>query len=81
VDRAHRQLQRALEISSDPERSWVSRWARALPVFDAAHHARIAALEASLSASGVSVAGAGFHGSGIDAAVRSAEAAARALDL
>lgn len=78
--RAHRHLQRALELRSDPERTWVSRWARALPVFDEAHRARVAALESSLSGSGVRVTGACFHGSGIDAAVRSAEAAARALE-
>jgi oxygen-dependent protoporphyrinogen oxidase len=79
--RAHRHVQRALEIRSAPERTWVSRWARALPVFDDAHRARVKALEESLAGSGVSVAGACFHGSGIDAAVRSAEAAARALEL
>jgi oxygen-dependent protoporphyrinogen oxidase len=77
--RAHRQLQRALELRAEPERSWVSRWAHALPVFDDAHRARVKALEDSLAGSGVCVAGACFHGSGIDAAVRSAEAAARAL--
>jgi len=81
VERAHRNLQRALEVRSAPERSWVSRWSRALPVFDDAHRARVAALEASLAGSGVSLSGACFHGSGIDAAVRSAEAAARALEL
>ncbi|HTV19333.1 MAG TPA: FAD-dependent oxidoreductase [Polyangiaceae bacterium] len=80
AERAHRSLQRAFELRSLPERTWVSRWARALPVFDDAYRARIAALEASLAGSGVSVSGACFHGSGIDAAVRSAEAAARALD-
>lgn len=79
--RAHRNLQRALEIRCEPERTWVSRWARALPVFDDAHRARVKALEESLAGSGVQLAGACFHGSGIDAAVRSAEAAARALEL
>jgi len=77
--RAHRNLQRALEVRAEPERAWVSRWARALPLFDDAHRARVAALETSLAGSGVSLTGACFHGSGIDAAVRSAEAAARAL--
>jgi len=48
-------------------------------VFDAAHRARIGALEASLTGSGVLLAGAAFHGSGIDGAVRSAEAAVRTL--
>lgn len=79
AERAHRQLQRALELRTEPERAWVSRWERALPVFDDAHRGRVAALEAALAGSGVSVTGACFHGSGIDAAVRSAEAAARAL--
>jgi oxygen-dependent protoporphyrinogen oxidase len=79
--RAHRHLQQALELRAEPERSWVSRWANALPVFDDAHRARVKALEESLAGSGVWVAGACFHGSGIDAAVRSAEAAARALQL
>jgi protoporphyrinogen/coproporphyrinogen III oxidase len=79
--RAHRNLQRAIEIRSEPEHTWVSRWARALPVFDDAHRARVKTLEESLAGSGVCIAGACFHGSGIDAAVRSAEAAARALEL
>jgi protoporphyrinogen/coproporphyrinogen III oxidase len=78
--RASRSLARALELRSSPDRFWVSRWPRALPVFDAAHRARVAALEERLRGSGVSLAGACFHGSGIDGAVRSAEAAARALD-
>jgi oxygen-dependent protoporphyrinogen oxidase len=79
--RAHRHLQRALELRSEPERTWVSRWDRALPVFDDAHRARVKTLEEALAGSGVSIAGACFHGSGIDAAVRSAEATARALEL
>jgi protoporphyrinogen/coproporphyrinogen III oxidase len=78
--RAHRQVQRAIEIRSEPERTWVSRWERALPVFDDTHRARVKTLEESLVGSGVSIAGACFHGSGIDGAVRSAEAAARALE-
>jgi protoporphyrinogen/coproporphyrinogen III oxidase len=78
--RAHRNLQRALEIRVEPERTWVSRWARALPVFDDIHRARVKTLEESLAGSGVSLAGACFHGSGIDAAVRSAEAASSALE-
>lgn len=77
--RAHQSLLRALEIRCEPVRSWVSRWDGALPVFDDAHRARVKRLEESLAGSGISVAGACFHGSGIDAAVRSAEAAARAL--
>jgi len=77
--RAERSARRALEIRSAPERAWVSRWPRALPVFDDAHRARVAELEQCLAGSAVWLAGACFHGSGIDGAVRSAEAAARAL--
>jgi oxygen-dependent protoporphyrinogen oxidase len=61
------------------ERAWVSRWPDALPVFDEVYRARVLELEAALRARGVLLAGAAFHGSGIDVAVRSAEAAAKAL--
>lgn len=77
--RAERSAARALTIAAASERAWVSRWPRALPVFDAPHRARVAELEQQLAGSGVYLAGACFHGSGIDGAVRSAEAAARAL--
>lgn len=77
--RAERSARRALDIAGVPEHSWVSRWDRALPVFDLAHTDRVRTLEERLRGSGVSLAGACFHGSGIDGAVRSAEAAALAL--
>jgi protoporphyrinogen/coproporphyrinogen III oxidase len=76
VLRAERCAERVLGPLGSAERAWVSRWDRALPVFDAAHRARISALEAALAGSGVLLAGAAFHGSGIDGAVRSADAAA-----
>jgi oxygen-dependent protoporphyrinogen oxidase len=79
VARAQRAAKRALDIRGLAERAWVSRWANALPVFDTAHRERVARLEQALVGSGVSVTGACFHGSGIDGAVRSAEAAAHAL--
>jgi oxygen-dependent protoporphyrinogen oxidase len=79
VARAERCATRALGPLGASERAWVSRWQDALPVFDDAHRARVRALEANLAGSGVVLAGAAFHGSGIDGAVRSAEAAARAL--
>jgi protoporphyrinogen/coproporphyrinogen III oxidase len=79
VRRAERCAALALGPIGRAERAWVSRWGQALPVFDAAHRARIAALEAALAGSGVVLAGAAFHGSGIDGAVRSAEAAALRL--
>ena len=62
-------------------RGFVSRWPSALPVFDAPHRARVDTLEAKLrnDRQPIWLAGAAFHGSGIDAAIRSGEAAAQAL--
>ncbi|MEY4545973.1 MAG: hypothetical protein RL685_2168 [Pseudomonadota bacterium] len=79
VQRAERCVARALGALGPAERGWVSRWERALPVLDDAHRTRVAALEAALAGNAVVLAGAAFHGVGIDGAVRSAEAAARAL--
>jgi protoporphyrinogen/coproporphyrinogen III oxidase len=79
IARAEESLGRVLPVTGKPVRSWVSRWGSALPVFEAAHSARVKALEAAMAGSGVILAGSAFHGSGIDAAVRSAEAAAKAL--
>jgi oxygen-dependent protoporphyrinogen oxidase len=76
AERAERALGLALAISGPAERAWVSRWPHALPVFDDAHRARISALEGALSAHPIQLAGAAFHGSGIDAAIRSGERAA-----
>lgn len=79
VARAERSLLRALSLRNGFERSWVSRWQAALPVYDDAHRARVSELEASFAGRGLVLAGSAFHGSGIDAAVRSAEAAAMSL--
>jgi oxygen-dependent protoporphyrinogen oxidase len=79
VGRAVEQLSRALPIRGELQRAWVSRWKAALPVFGGAHRERVEALEAALSGQNLWLAGAAFHGSGIDAAVRSAEHTARAL--
>lgn len=76
--RAERALSLALPLSGSAERAWVSRWTDALPVYDDAHRKRVAALEAALSAYRIRLAGAAFHGSGIDAAIRSGEHAAEA---
>jgi oxygen-dependent protoporphyrinogen oxidase len=70
--RAERGIAAVLAPLASPERAWVARWPAALPVFDAEHRARVAALEAEISGSGVFVAGAAFHGSGIDGALVSA---------
>jgi oxygen-dependent protoporphyrinogen oxidase len=78
--RAERGIARVLSPSAPPERAWVSRWRAALPVFDADHETRVAALESALAGSHVTLAGAAFHGSGIDAALRSAERSAAWTD-
>ncbi|HEX7477558.1 MAG TPA: FAD-dependent oxidoreductase [Polyangiales bacterium] len=65
-------LTRVLGIHAAAERSWVSRWQDALPAHDPAQKDRVALLEKVLSGTGIALAGSAFHGSGIDAAVRSA---------
>ena len=79
AERAERALARALPLNAGAEHAVVSRWPSALPVFDAPHRARIAALEAVLVGRSIWLAGAAFHGSGIDAAIRSAEATSIAI--
>lgn len=71
-ERAKRNLAAVLPLRAAPEHAWVARWNNALPVFDDAHRARVAALEHTLASTRVRLAGSAFHGSGIDAAVRSA---------
>ena len=77
-ERAERALSVAVRVGAPAERSFVSRWPRALPVFGPLHVTRVAALEAALAGLPIWLAGAAFHGSGIDAAIRSGEAAAQA---
>ncbi|HSO31971.1 MAG TPA: FAD-dependent oxidoreductase [Labilithrix sp.] len=77
--RAASVLGRVLPIDGAPLRSWVSRWPRALPVFSAEHRALVARVEETLGVHGIHLAGSAFHGSGIDAAVLSAEAVAARL--
>lgn len=79
IERAAIAIARVLPIEGRPRRGWVSRWPNALPVFDAAHRARVATLERELHPQGVQLAGSAFHGSGLDAAVQSGERAAAAL--
>lgn len=79
AQRAHAFLEPLLGISAQPERTWVSRWTNALPVFDAAHKAAVAQLTTALSGSGIALAGSAFHGSGIDAAVQSAQSVSERL--
>lgn len=79
VQRAREGLARMLPMTRPPLRSWVTRWPSALPVHTEAHAAVVAQLERALQPRNVCLAGAAFHGSGIDAAVRSGENAARFL--
>lgn len=79
AERAARVLGRVFVIDGPPARTWVSTWPNALPVFDDARHATIARWDAELAAQGIHLAGSAFHGSGIDAAVRSAERVADRL--
>jgi len=78
-ERATRVLGRVLPIDGPPARSWVSSWPSALPVFTPEHRERVARVEEALRAHPIYLAGSAFHGSGIDAAVRSAEAVAARL--
>jgi oxygen-dependent protoporphyrinogen oxidase len=79
IARAEAALARVLRVKGPAKRAWVSRWADALPVVDGEHRACVAAVEAALAGRRVLLAGSAFHGSGIDAAVRSANAAVAAL--
>ncbi len=79
IERAARALARTLPLSGAAVHSAVSRWPSALPVFDDAHRTRVATLEAALAGKRIWLAGAAFHGSGIDAAIRSAEHTAQSM--
>jgi oxygen-dependent protoporphyrinogen oxidase len=79
AERAARVLGRVLPIDGPPRRAWVSAWANALPVFDDGYRAAVRGIEAELARRRIHLAGSAFHGSGIDAAVRSAEAVAARL--
>jgi oxygen-dependent protoporphyrinogen oxidase len=77
--RAEVALAEILGISTAPERSWVARWDRALPVHDESQTERVRAVEPALQSFGIWLAGSAFHGSGIDAALRSAARVAEDL--
>jgi oxygen-dependent protoporphyrinogen oxidase len=68
-----------LGVSGAPERTWVSRWIDALPIFSAGYRSQVAQADAALQALGVHVTGSSFHGAGIDAAVTSASVVAARL--
>lgn len=76
---AARKVGDALQISGPPVGSWASIWSSALPVYDEAYRASVAAAEAVLTPASIFLAGSHYHGAGIDAAVRSAERIAAAI--
>jgi len=76
---AARVCARVLQPSSAPVRAWASVWPDGFAVVDAEQQARVRALEAALEGRSLLVAGAAFHGAGIDAAVCSGERAAAKL--
>lgn len=78
TERALAGLGRVLTVRGEPLHAWVSRWPDALPVHSDAHKASVAALERAIERAGLPLllAGAAFHGSGIDAAVQSGQRAA-----
>ena len=76
AERALQGVRRIFPVHGQPLRVWISRWPDALPVFNDSYTAAVAEAEAALASYPIVLAGSAFHGSGIDAAVRSGEAAA-----
>jgi oxygen-dependent protoporphyrinogen oxidase len=74
--RAARVLRRVLPIEGAPHRAWVSIWSKALPVYSERFRQEVQDAERIFAPLGIHFAGSSFHGSGIDAAVRSANALA-----
>jgi oxygen-dependent protoporphyrinogen oxidase len=74
--RAAHVLSRVLPIEGAPRRAWVSIWPKALPVYSERFVAEVQDAERFFAPLGIYFAGSSFHGSGIDAAVRSANAVA-----
>lgn len=68
-----------LGVSGSPERTWVSRWIDALPIFSAPYRSQVVEADNALQTLGIHVTGSSFHGAGIDAAVTSARAVAARL--
>jgi oxygen-dependent protoporphyrinogen oxidase len=75
VARAEAVIQGALRFSAVPLFSRVARWVDALPVHTQDHRAAVAEVEAQLAGQHIFLVGSAFHGSGIDAALRSVNTA------
>jgi oxygen-dependent protoporphyrinogen oxidase len=79
VETAAAAIQQVLGAQGAAERSWVSRWVDALPIFTPAYKSAAAALDRVLQRRDVHLTGSAFHGAGVDAAVTSAEIVAARL--
>ncbi|ETX00839.1 MAG: hypothetical protein ETSY2_38385 [Candidatus Entotheonella gemina] len=79
IERAYASCRRILRLEGEPLHSWVTRWDRALPVLNPAYKEAVQVLEQVLADRPIVLAGSAFHGSGIDAAVRSGMAAAQTV--
>lgn len=77
--RAERGFARIFPVRGPAYRTWVARWPATMLVHEPRHAERVRTLGAVMEGSGVVLAGAAFSGAGVDAAIRSAEEAARAL--
>jgi protoporphyrinogen/coproporphyrinogen III oxidase len=73
VDRAAQTLQQALKFSATPLLTRVARWPDALPVHSPELRDVVSRVEAALAGKQVFLVGSAFHGSGIDAALRSVD--------
>lgn len=78
-ERASRIVERLFPGSGAPSQVWEARWPEGFPIVDAEQKARVARLEQALKGHAIVLAGSAFHGSGLDAAVRSANAVANQL--
>jgi protoporphyrinogen/coproporphyrinogen III oxidase len=79
VMRAREEL-RILEITAEPERTWIHRWPRGMPQYVLGHPGRLERIEAALERHpGLALAGAAYCGVGIPDCIHSGEEAARAL--
>jgi oxygen-dependent protoporphyrinogen oxidase len=72
-------LRRTLGTTADPRAEWVSRWPSALPLFDEHRRQVVGTVEEAIAGRRIWLAGASFHGPGIEGAVASAERCAAAL--
>jgi protoporphyrinogen oxidase len=80
IERSRRIVGRALGVEIGAGPAWVARWWNAIPRYGPRHAGTVSAWrEAAGSLGRVALAGAGFDAAGIDGAVRSGLAAARAI--